>query len=233
MPPEPETVGVPSEVQVGGTRDRCRVRAPWQPCGANAGGNRRRVRSASEQDDIEAGVVARRLGGVFGDVDGHAACPLVVLLEHLHIDLWGPSVATCPSDAPASRDLAPVEAGEGELSGVDWLDRTIRAVGPYDGVQMHDATALELGHPAEGEPHRPIGCRLACDRARRRAVAGCRSSCDATARGVLRVLEHRALVVVAIEAKGSADRARRLARCDGGSTSTGRPCEQRARPSPA
>ena len=56
--------------------------------------------------------------------------------------------------------LAACKQEMAELSGVDRRDRTVGAVRPDDGVQVHDASALELGHPAEGETHHPAGIGL-------------------------------------------------------------------------
>ena len=73
--------------------------------------------------------------------------------------IWGPQVA--PSGCATVTARPHARQARGEPSGVDRRDRAVGAVGPYDGMQMHDATALELGHPAEGEPDRPtcVGLR--------------------------------------------------------------------------
>ena len=96
------------------------------------------------------------------------------------------------------------QAASGERFGVDRWRSAIGAVGPHDGVQVHDTTMLELGHPAEREP-----CRTTCLGLRATEGDG------ELARGVdhrappqlggTGVLEDGALVVVAIHAEGSPD----------------------------
>src|SRR5271166_4368436 len=96
---------------------------------------------------VEARVVARGLRGVLGDVGGHPAGPLVAVLEDLYVDLPTPGGTRLRvADGDGAGRL---QAGSGELSGVDRRYRALGAVGPHDGVQVHDTTALELGHPAE------------------------------------------------------------------------------------
>jgi len=97
-----------------------------------------------------------------------------------------------------------LQAGSSEVPGVDRRERAIGAVGPHDGVQVHDTTALELGHPAEGEPNRTTCIRLRTTEHGGELALGVDHRAPPQLRGA-GVLEHGAHVVVAIGAEGSPD----------------------------
>ncbi len=174
------------------------------------GGSRRHARSASERTGASRrGSSLVGFGGVLRDVGGHAAGPLVAFLEDLYVNLGPPRRS--PPRMDQGDGVGRMQAGEGELSGVDWRDRTIRSVGADDGVQVNDATALELSHPAEGEPRHPTGVGLRATQHGGELALGINHRA-APQLGGARVLEHCALVVVTIGAEGVSRPARRLAK---------------------